>query len=286
MARQSTMLSTDTVRWMLENAGRKKLLTHAEELELGKAIFTGRQADATDLQRQQGQRAKRKLVEANLRLVVSVAKKYNSRLHGNTSLDFVDLIQEGAIGLERAAEKFDYRKGWKFSTYAYWWIRQGMTRALATQGRTIRLPVHAHETLNKLRKATMQLRLQGKEASLNNLAEATGKSVQEVRDLLERSRQITSLDRCVDREGETPLLNLLPSEMATTIKEDYSPLHAAMAQFSDRDRNIIWRRYGEGQSLATIARALGLSRERVRQVEGKILKALRREPALRQLLDS
>ncbi len=310
-----TRRSTDLVRLYLQEIGRVPLLGRDEEVALAQKVQDymkllelrqqlqeelGRDptlaewanrvkeslhwSDLTPeklnwLQRS-GDRAKEHMIKANLRLVVSVAKKYQNR-----GLELLDLIQEGTLGLERAVEKFDPKKGYRFSTYAYWWIRQGITRAIATQSRTIRLPVHITEKLNKIKKAQRKLSQEkGRTATIEDIASELDMTPPQVRELLVRVPRSVSLETKVGKDKDTELGDLLETDdispEETMMREAlHRDLQQLLSDLTSRERDVIRMRFGLGDgrtySLAEIGRALDLSRERVRQIEAKALQKLR-----------
>ena len=262
------MTTTDSLALFLKDIGKVRLLTVQEEVELAKRIWRGDLA------------AKQRMVESNLRLVVSIAKNYR-----NQGLPFLDLVQEGTIGLVRAAEKFDYRRGFKFSTYATWWIRQAVARALADQARTIRIPVHIVEQLNKIRRAERSLVTQlGREPTAEEIAEVTGIEPDEV-DSIKRSAQAPiSLEKPVGDEEESEFGQFIADEQAESPYERAAEilteeaLREALENLSYRERRVLELRYGLGgehpRTLNEVGRTFNVGRERIRQIENQSLKTL------------
>ena len=286
---------SDPVRMYLREIGRVPLLAAEEEVMLSRCVEAGQQAarrlmerhdagegpDPVDEQlRVDGLVAKRILVEANLRLVVSIAKRYRSR-----GMPFLDLIQEGNLGLMRAADKFDYTKGFKFSTYATWWIRQSITRAIADQARTIRIPVHMVETINKvLRVQRQMLQELGREPTVEEVADRVDMSSDRVRDILRVSQETVSLEQPIG-DDDFSLSDLIEDETAVapsdaaTLTLLNKAVHDALSELSDRERRVVRMRFGldDGQmrTLEEVGREFGVTRERIRQIESKTLAKLR-----------
>ena len=262
-------VSTDALQLFLKDVGRVDLLTAAQEVELAKRIERG------------DHRAKQEMVEANLRLVVSIAKRYR-----NQGLPFLDLIQEGTIGLVRAAEKFDYRKGFKFSTYATWWIRQAVARALADKARTIRMPVHVVEKLNKIVRSERKLRAElGREPLSVEIARDLDLTTDEVDQIRRTAQSPVSLEKPVGDEEESEFGHFitdesvpLPEEAAeVTMRKE--TLEKILGQLSQRERRVLELRYGlngeHPRTLDEVGRAFNVTRERIRQIENQSLKKLR-----------
>ena len=300
----SLKLTGDSVRAYLRDIGRIPLLEHDEEILLGRKVqrlielndmkkelgLDNQQlAEALDIPLRQvlrelrdGGRAKDKMVTANLRLVVSVAKKYTKR-----NMELLDIIQEGTIGLVRGVEKFDPGRGYKFSTYAYWWIRQGITRAIAEKSRAIRLPIHVTENLNKLKKAQRELsQINGELPNVFQLSDYLGLTVDEIKDLMCKARQPTSLEIKIGENQDTALIDLLEDEAQCPdrlmerqfIKEDINNL---IEDLPEMQAEVVRMRYGIGteilepMSMTAIGQILNMSRDRVRTLEHKALRALR-----------
>ncbi len=269
--------SLDSLRLYLRSIGRVDLLTADQEIELAKRIEKG------DIV------AKRHMVEANLRLVVSIAKGYLGR-----GLSFLDLIQEGSLGLIRAVEKFDYRRGYKFSTYATWWIRQAVTRAIADKARTIRIPVHMVEKLNRVTHVERQLvqRL-GREPEPAEIAAELKVSVREVRDILRVAQMPVSLEKPIGDEDESELGDFVADETteepfdSATENLQREDIQRALNALPERERQVIELRYGlrghEPLTLEEVGRAFGVTRERIRQIENNTLKKLKQLPEAQRL---
>jgi RNA polymerase nonessential primary-like sigma factor len=301
--------TSDSIRSYLKSIGRVPLLSHEEETTYGKQVnemmqllklqeqlvanlgsepsldewANAAQVNISELNRalNLGKHAKHKMIEANLRLVVSIAKKYTQ--HG---LDFLDLIQEGNMGLNRGIEKFDPTKGYRLSTYVYWWIRQAITRAIAMQSRVVRLPIHITETINKIKRTQRNLSQQlGRVASIEEIAEHLDLKPERVRECLTHNRQTLSLEIRLGEDGDTELTDLLQSE--TESPEEFvaqCSLRSEMEQLMDvltpRQREVLMLRFGfqndKPLSLSEISELLGLSRERIRQLEQQAVQKLKR----------
>ncbi|MGI8935005.1 RNA polymerase sigma factor, RpoD/SigA family [Leptolyngbya sp. BC1307] len=312
------LYTTDAVRAYLHEIGRVPLLSHEDEIVLGKqvqqmmalleikaglveqlpeddasennisqaewAAAAGMSEDELSNHMRRGQRSKHKMIEANLRLVVAVAKKYQKR-----NLEFLDLIQEGTLGLERGVEKFDPMKGYKFSTYAYWWIRQAITRAIAQQARTIRLPIHITEKLNKIKRVQRELsQTLGRSPNAAEIGEELELEPKQVREYLSIARQPISLDVRIGDNQDTELQDLLEDDGASP--EDYTvqqslrqDIFKMLSELTPQQQEVINLRFGlaDGNplSLAKVGQRMSISRERVRQLEQQALKHLRRRKA-------
>ncbi|MBD2297745.1 RNA polymerase sigma factor, RpoD/SigA family [Nostoc sp. FACHB-87] len=306
---RKSVFPADLVRSYLHEIGRIPLLSHEQEIKFGQQVqqmmtlLAAKEKLTVQLQRQptqsewaesvhlseaellqqlkQGYQAKAEMIRANLRLVVSIAKKYQKR-----NLDFLDLIQEGSLGLERGVEKFEPQRGYKFSTYAYWWIRQSITRAIAEQARTIRLPIHITEKLNKIKRTQRELAQKlGRTPSAVDIAQALSLEPQQVRDCLLLARQPLSLELRVGPERDTELSSMLeddgisPESYAdqSFLKQNIQDL---LLKLNPQQREILTLRFGltDGNilSLSEIGKQMGISRERVRQIESQALSTLRR----------
>ena len=271
--------TTDGLRLFLKGVGKVRLLTAQEEVGLAKRIWCG------DLD------AKQKMVEANLRLVVSIAKHYR-----NQGLPFLDLIQEGTIGLVRAAEKFDYRRGFKFSTYATWWIRQAIARALSDKARTIRIPVHIVEKLNRIRRAERSLvTALGREPNAEEIAEVTGIEAEDIESIKRFAQEPVSLEKPVGDDEQSEFGQLIADEQAESPYERAAELltkealRDVLENLSYRQRRVLELRYGladqHPRTLDEVARTFNVTRERIRQIEKQSLKKLQRLPDARKLCD-
>jgi RNA polymerase primary sigma factor len=262
----------DAVRLYLRKIGEVRLLTAAEEVELARSIEAG------------SERARRHMIEANLRLVVSIAKRYVNR-----GMPLLDLIQEGNLGLMRAVEKFDYRKGFKFSTYATWWIRQAITRAIADQGRLIRMPVHAVETFNRLLRVQRRLTAElDREPTLEELAMEMDMTPKQVEELVRAAQQPVSMATPIGEDEENELGDLLPDKDAAAPSEEADKamlkreLEEALSILSPRERRVLQLRFGlldgEQRTMTEVARRMGMSRDRVHTLEKQALEKLRSSP--------
>ena len=316
-----SLFSTDMISVYLKEIGKIPLLDHEEEIILGKQVqkMMSFLSEKQKLEQQkgevvsqrewtlavgvsekelnqvlhQGKLAKTKMIKANLRLVVAIAKKYLKR-----NLEFLDLIQEGSLGLERGVEKFDPTKGYRFSTYAYWWIRQAMTRAIAQQGRTIRLPVHITEKLNKIKKAQRELALElGRGATTNEVAEKLGLTSSEVREYLKIAREPMSLDMRMGEKQDTELSEIIEDDSASPLDEINQRLmrqdvEKMLGELKPKEREVLWLRFGlfDGTewTLQAIGEKLNISRERARQLQNRALANLKSQNivALRDYLAS
>jgi RNA polymerase primary sigma factor len=313
---RSSGTSSDPVRMYLKEIGRVPLLSAAEEVALAKRIEAGSLAsekladlaaareldtlefaDRRRLERsaRDGEQAKSELIQANLRLVVSIAKRYVGR-----GMLFLDLIQEGNLGLMRAVEKFDYTKGFKFSTYATWWIRQAITRAIADQARTIRIPVHMVESINKVHRVQRQMLQElEREPTIEELADKVGMTTARVREIMRISQDPLSLDSPVGEEDDSNLADFIedaqaeaPAEIAARMMLNSAVLEA-LGELNEREQQVVRLRFGledgQARTLEEVGKEFGVTRERIRQIESKTLAKLRhphRSQKLRDYLDS
>ena len=301
--------TADTVRMYLKEIGRVDLLTVDDERRLAQAIDEGNRAavmldaehdgaiiDPVDHRRMMrtvtaGQRAKSELIQANLRLVVSIAKRYSGR-----GMQFLDLIQEGNLGLMRAVDKFDHTKGFKFSTYATWWIRQAITRSIADQARTIRIPVHMVESMNRVLRMQRQMHQElEREPTLDELADRCAMTTERIREILRISQDPLSLDSPVGEEDDSNLADFIedltadaPADMATKHMLTQA-VEAALGELTEREQEIVRMRFGlddgQARTLEDVGKEFNVTRERVRQIEAKALRKLRHPLRSRKLRD-
>jgi len=275
----SALLTDDPVKVYLKEIGSVPLLSNEKELELAKRVAAG------------DEKAKKRLSEANLRLVVSIAKRYLGR-----GMHFLDLIQEGNLGLMKAVEKFDYSKGFKFSTYATWWIRQAITRAIADQARTIRIPVHMVETMNKVRRVSGQLlHSNGHEPTPEEVAEELNMPVDKIREIMRASQDPLSLETPIGEEDDTHLGDMVPDSDALAPVEEASnvllreQLIEVLDTLTPRERKVLQMRFGidDGRphTLEEVGKEFDVTRERIRQIEAKALRKLRHPSRSRKLKD-
>ena len=273
---------TDPVRLYLRECGTTPLLTSEQEMKLAQTIEIGKMPEATDEQKRMAAEAKKEMANANLRLVVSIAKKYPGR-----GMPFLDLIQEGNMGLLKAVDKFDYTKGYKFSTYATWWIRQAITRSIADQARTIRVPVHMVETINKMNRVGRHfLQEHGREATNEELAKEMETSVEKIREAKKAAQDPISLETPIGEKEDSHLGDFIEDqktaspedEAAATMRREQ--IHQLLETLTEREKGVIALRYGidDGtqRTLEEVGKYFGVTRERIRQIEGKALKKLKK----------
>lgn len=278
----NTVTIDDPVKLYLKEIGALKLLSSEEEIRLAKTVAKGSTEDATEEEKQAAKEAKQELADRNLRLVVSIAKKYLGR-----GLQFLDLIQEGNLGLLKAVDKFDYTEGYKFSTYATWWIRQAITRAIADQARTIRVPVHMVETINKMNRISRQLlQEKGREATNEELAKAMGVTVGKIREVKKIAQDPISLETPIGEKEDSHLGDFIedheaiaPDDAAGSIllREQIDEL---LNGLTERERQVLELRFGlkdgRTRTLEEVGRYFDVTRERIRQIEGKALQKLKK----------
>lgn len=273
---------TDPVRLYLRECGTTPLLTSEQEMALAQAIEIGKLPDATEEQKEAAARAKQEMANANLRLVVSIAKKYPGR-----GMPFLDLIQEGNMGLLKAVDKFDYTKGYKFSTYATWWIRQAITRSIADQARTIRVPVHMVETINKMNRIGRRfLQEHGREATNEELAKEMETSVEKIREAKKAAQDPISLETPIGEKEDSHLGDFIEDQKSASPEDEAAAtmrreqIHQLLDTLTEREKGVISLRYGidDGtqRTLEEVGKHFGVTRERIRQIEGKALKKLKK----------
>ncbi|WP_416177683.1 RNA polymerase sigma factor RpoD [Dialister sp.] len=274
---------SDPVRLYLRECGANPLLSAEQEMNLAKIIEKGKKEDATPEEKEAAKEAKKEMANANLRLVVSIAKKYPGR-----GMPFLDLIQEGNIGLLKAVDKFDYTKGYKFSTYATWWIRQAITRSIADQARTIRVPVHMVETINKMNRVGRRfLQEHGREATNEELSREMGISVEKIREAKKAAQDPISLETPIGEKEDSHLGDFIEDqktaspedEAAATMRREQ--VYKMLDTLTDREKGVLALRFGmdDGtpRTLEEVGKHFGVTRERIRQIEGKALKKLKKQ---------
>ena len=275
---------SDPVRLYLRECGANPLLSAEQEMNLAKIIEKGKKKDATPEEKEAARAAKKEMANANLRLVVSIAKKYPGR-----GMPFLDLIQEGNIGLLKAVDKFDYTKGYKFSTYATWWIRQAITRSIADQARTIRVPVHMVETINKMNRVGRRfLQEHGREATNEELSKEMGISVEKIREAKKAAQDPISLETPIGEKEDSHLGDFIEDqktaspedEAAATMRREQ--VYKMLDTLTEREKGVLALRFGmdDGtpRTLEEVGKHFGVTRERIRQIEGKALKKLKKQP--------
>ena len=282
---------SDPVRLYLRECGSNPLLSAEEEMRLAKLIERGKHKDATEEEKEEAKAAKKEMANANLRLVVSIAKKYPGR-----GMPFLDLIQEGNIGLLKAVDKFDYTKGYKFSTYATWWIRQAITRSIADQARTIRVPVHMVETINKMNRVGRRfLQEHGREATNEELAKEMGISVDKIREAKKAAQDPISLETPIGEEEDSHLGDFIPDDDAPEPAEAASfmllkeQLVEVLKTLTPREEKVLRLRFGiedgHTRTLEEVGKEFNVTRERIRQIEAKALRKLRHPSRSKKLKD-
>ena len=289
---ESSQKAHNTLAAYLKEISKNPLLKNNEDFGLAKAYHKGKKVHATLKDKEEAQEAKQKLIRSNLRLVVSIARKYNSK-----GLDLLDLIQEGNVGLFRAVDKFDYRKGYKFSTYATWWIRQAITRALADQSRTIRIPVHMVETINKFQQIERRLIQDlGREPLPEEIAAEMGEDIEKVRQIMKISQETVSLETSVGEDDEDSTLGDFIEDVKTITPDKVAALQllkdhvrAIISELSPREQKILEMRFGiddgVAHTLEEVGQEFGVTRERIRQIEAKALEKIHGHADMKKLRD-